>query len=83
MQLMKYATNHPWKFRSKYTGWLVGFCQFLMVISVEAINLVVIISNETVMDIIMNFLALVIIADFDDYFALTLFNNDIFKRLDG
>ena len=54
-----------------------------MVISVEAINLIVLISNETVMDIIMNFLALVIIADFDDYFAQTLFDNDIFKKLDG
>lgn len=83
MRMMKYATNHPWKFRSIYPAWLVGFTQFFMVISVEAINLIVLISNETVMDIIMNFLALVIIADFDDYFAQTLFDNDIFKKLDG
>ena len=83
MKMMKYATNHPWKFRSVLSAWLVGFSQFFMVICVEAINLIILVSNETVMDVIMNFLALVIIADFDDYFAQTLFDNPIFKMLDG
>lgn len=40
-----------------------------MVVLVELINIIILISNKTVMDIIMNFLALVVIADFDDYFA--------------
>jgi len=35
------------------------------------------------MDIIMNFLALVIIADFDDYFVQTLYQNPILKKLEN
>ena len=44
----------------------------LVVITVEVVNLAVLTTNHTIMDIIMNFLALVIIADFDDFFFLTV-----------
>ena len=40
----------------------------LVVIAVELVNLAILTTNHTIMDIIMNFLALVIIADFDDFF---------------
>ena len=43
-----------------------------MVIVVEVVNLAVLTTNHTIMDIIMNFLALVIIADFDDFFFFTV-----------
>ena len=46
--------------------------QMLVVIVVEVVNLAVLTTNHTIMDIIMNFLALVIIADFDDYFFMTV-----------
>lgn len=38
-----------------------------MVIGVEAVNLAVLLTNETIIDTLMNFLALVVIANFDDY----------------
>ena len=44
----------------------------LMVIVVEIVNLAILTTNHTIMDIIMNFLALVIIADFDDFFFMTV-----------
>jgi len=46
--------------------------QMLVVIAVEVVNLAVLTTNHTIMDIIMNFLALVIIADFDDFFFMTV-----------
>ena len=44
----------------------------MVVISNEIVNLAVLNTNNTIMDILMNFLALVIISDFDDYFFVTV-----------
>ena len=46
--------------------------QMLVVIVVEVVNLAVLTTNHTIMDIIMNFFAIFIIADFDDFFFLTV-----------
>ena len=43
-----------------------------MVIAVETINFAVMSTDHTIMNIIMNFLALVIIAEFDDFFFMTV-----------
>ena len=65
---MKYALSHPYKFRSWKQAFWIGCAQLLIVIAVELVNLAILTTNHTIMDIIMNFLALVIIADFDDFF---------------
>ena len=65
---MKYALSHPYKFRDWTQAYWVGLTQLLVVIAVELVNLAILTTNHTIMDIIMNFLALVIIADFDDFF---------------
>ena len=52
-----------------------------MVFSVEFINLILLCENDTVMDIIMDFLALVIISDFDEYYVTALKNNSKFKLI--
>lgn len=80
--LMKYAVNHPWRFDGWAQAFLVGFVQFAMVITVEFVNLVILITNDTIMDTIMNFLALVIIADFDDYFFSTVEKMILAKLID-
>ena len=67
---MKYALNHPWKFRNYRSAYYVGLSQLFVVMSVEAVNLLILQTNETIMDTIMNFLALVVIAEFDDYFFI-------------
>ena len=41
-------------------------------ILLEAVNLVLLMSNNTVIELIMNFLALVIISEFDDFFFLSV-----------
>lgn len=64
---MKYAMNHYWKFSKWQVAFLVGFAQMMVIFSVEAVNLAILLTNNTSLDVIMNFLALVIICEFDDY----------------
>ena len=53
-------------------AFLVGLSQSLAVIFVEIVNLIILLTNHSVLDVIMNFLALVIISEFDDYFFKTV-----------
>ena len=69
--MMKYALNHPWKFRDWVKAYWIGLWALLVMFSVEAVNLALLNTNTNVMDILMNFLALIIIAEFDESFFLT------------
>ena len=68
LTMMKFAVNHPWKFEDYKVAYAVGFMQMSMVVIVEFVNFVALITNNAVLDVVMNFLALVVIAEFDDYF---------------
>ena len=47
---------------------MCGFQQAFNVMIVESVNFAALLTNGTIIDIIMNFLALVVIAEFDEYF---------------
>jgi len=51
-----------------------------MVLAVEAVNYIALLTNLTHLDIVMNFLALAVIADFDDFFYAALFDTE-YKRV--
>ena len=78
---MKFSSNHPWKFDDYIEGYFVGLLQATVVLSVEMVNIAVLNTNHTIMDVLMNFLALVIIADFDDYFFVTVKNDNMAKLI--
>ena len=63
-KMMKYALNHPWKFKHWNVSFFAGLMQALQVVVVEIVNIVVILTNDAVLDIVMNFMALVVISDF-------------------
>ena len=69
---MKYALNHPWKFTSWSRAYRVGLLQMSVVLSLEVVNLSFMLTNITISEIIMSFLALLIISEFDDYLFLTV-----------
>ena len=73
--------NHSWKFRNWRVAYLIGFLQATIIVLVETVNLAVLLTNNTILDIIMNFLALVIIAEFDDYFFMTVRNEPLGKLI--
>ena len=78
---MRYSLNHSWKFQSWCTAYMIGLSQFTMILSVEIVNLVVLLTSPSVMDTVMNFLALVIIADFDDYMFAVVSDGPIEKLI--
>ena len=68
MDKMKYALNHRWKFDNVIFAWSSGFFQTTSIAAVTILNYITILQAETVIDIVMNFLALAVIAELDDYF---------------
>ena len=64
MSMMKYSANHPWKFLSWKQAFLAGLLQTVTVIVVEIVNLVAILQNHEIVDLVMDFMALVIISHF-------------------
>ena len=80
-KIMRYSLNHSWKFQSWCTAYMIGLSQFTMILSVEIVNLVVLLTSPSVMDTVMNFLALVIIADFDDYMFAVVSDGPIGKLI--
>lgn len=79
--LMKYPMNHAYKFDSWFSAFLIGFSQMFVTITIELVNIAVLLTNSTVMETIMNFLALVIISEFDDYFLNTIKDSPLFSLL--
>ena len=60
-RFMKFALSHPYKFKDWTKAYIIGLTQTLVVIAVETINFAVMSTDHTIMNIIMNFLALVVI----------------------
>ena len=82
--IMKFANNHWWKFDNWFAAYFVGLTQVLNVFLVETVNMVIIISNVTILDVIMNFLALVILTEFDNFFFKAVARTTVFgKALDS
>ena len=80
---MNYANNHWWKFRNWWRAYFTGFCQMFIVIQVELVNLAILNTNQSILDIIMNFLALVVLSEFDNFFFKTIATTVFGKVLEG
>ena len=81
LKMMKYSANHPFKFNNYVEAFLIGFTQMIVVISVEIVALAVLNTNEKIQDVIMNFLALVVIAEIDDFYFSTVLPDPIAKLI--
>ena len=77
---MKYAVNHPYKFESVFFAWLSGFLQCISCLFVELANIGVICAANDTINIVFNFIALAIIAEFDNYVFGSM-KNESFKLL--
>jgi hypothetical protein len=81
MEKMKYVLNHPWKFDCVGQAYMAGFMQCFVIIVVTLLNYFTIIAAETVIDIVMNFLALAVIAELDDFFFTSHGQKELGKRM--
>ena len=53
----------------------------LVVLSLEAVNICFMLTNATIADVVKDFIALLIISDFDDYFFMTVSHTPIGKLI--
>jgi len=86
---MKYTVNHPLKFRNSKTSdgklyygaiippFFLGFAQAFVGLNVELVVILYLASLDSLMDIVIKFIALSAIARFDDMYASSLRDNKI------
>jgi hypothetical protein len=77
---MKLAINHHFRFENPKIAFLAGFLQASAIFFIELVNLLVLLSSTTNLDVVMNFVQLAIIADFDNRFY-TAIGNDPLKKV--
>ena len=65
--MMKYALNHPYRFSSYWLAFFAGLLQVVSSVGIELCNLLVICCVGDALGIVSNFVALVIVAEFDNY----------------
>jgi len=78
---MKFCINHRYKFERPVLAFSSGLAQALIMMALILINYYVIMAAESVMDVIMNFLALMVISEIDDQFYEMLGGNDISSEI--
>jgi hypothetical protein len=78
---MKFALNHDYRFENYKVAFLAGFMQATMIFVVEIVNFFAILTAGSILDVVMNFMALAIIAEFDDFFYGALGEDDGKKML--
>ena len=69
LRMMKYASNHWWKFKYHRIAFLAGLFQFTALLAIALCNYLVITISTTTIDVAKDFTALLIIADFDEIFG--------------
>ena len=70
--MMKYALNHPWKFRNYRIAFLTGLFQLSISVIIEVSNVYVLLANsDTQVDVIANFIIMLVVAEFDNFFYAT------------
>ena len=80
---MKYAINHDWKFDNFHLAWLCGFMQASNVIIIEIVAFTALLTYQNMNDIVKNFLALVVISHFGEYFYTTVLKKDPLNNFVG
>jgi len=82
-RMMKFAMNHHWRFKNWVAAFFVGFAEMVVLFLVESINIVILLQNNTILDIIMNFLAILIISEFGSYFFTTVKKDPIAQLIEN
>lgn len=67
LEIMKFANNHHEVFCNWWIPFFLGFLQAQMVALIELVNLINICAQNNIMDVVMNYVALAVVADFDDF----------------
>jgi hypothetical protein len=74
LDLMKYVILHSERFERPKTAFFLCAVQFFVTLLIEVVNIFNLAMQTKVLDVIMNFLALGVLADFDDFFLIPFLN---------
>eukprot|EP00347_Sterkiella_histriomuscorum_P004136 403361618 len=83
LQMLNYSRLMVYNTKYRYPMIIVSLMQFLGSFGTEVVNIFLICQQDTVQDVIMNFIALGVIAEIDDIYAGTLYNNEIKNKLEA
>ena len=81
MAKMKFPLNHDWRFSHPYTAYICGLLQTSMIVLVTMLNYLVIVISESTIDVAKDFLAMMIISDFDNYFFEEHHSHELSKSI--
>ena len=79
--MMKYTINHPWKFEHWFIAFLGNFFQAIMRVLTETVFYAILLVQESVLDVLIIFLVVSIIAQLDSIFFSTLHENPISRLI--
>ena len=71
-KMMKYALNHPWKFRSWARAFVIPLEQLIVALATEVTSLAFALACVTIVDVVSYFVSLLVISQFAQYFFLTV-----------
>ena len=78
IRMMKFAVNHPWKFRSFQFAFLTGLLKFSVLLIIELSNVYVVLANSSsLFDIIANFVIMLVLVEFDNFFYMMRSSDEI------
>ena len=80
LEFMKFTLNHDYLFQNYATTWFVGLFQYTSALGVEIASIGVICTALDPISIVFNFIALAIIAEFDNYVYSSM-KNESMKEL--
>jgi len=63
---MKYVCNHPYKFDGEYGKFFTTFLNYILTIWIEVANILVLMMTPDPLDLVSNFVSLVVITQFDE-----------------
>ena len=82
LKLAKYSLNHPYEFKQPYLAFSIAFVQFFVTIGIELSNLLLLLTTNETISLIGNFVAIIIIADFDSYIFQSIGDDPITKLVE-
>ena len=74
LERMKYTLNHTYKFYAPVRAFFITLLEFSITIMVEICNIAIILAQTNPIDIVLNFIAIAIIAQFDEFIYAALRN---------
>eukprot|EP00347_Sterkiella_histriomuscorum_P003827 403362788 len=82
IQMLQYSIFMVYRRKYRYTMISISLMQLISALATEVISIILICSQDTVQNVIMNFIALGVIAEIDDIYARSLYQNKIKQEIE-